>query len=147
MIDDLKTGEGIPKWLDWARRIQSIAQTGLAFNQSEYDIERFNQLQNIAAEIIEEHTDLEKTGLFENFNLQKGYATPKIDVRGAVIKDNQILLVQEKSDEHWCMPGGWADVGEGPAHSVVREIREESGFETQVVKVVGVYDANKVAGN
>jgi ADP-ribose pyrophosphatase YjhB (NUDIX family) len=79
----------------------------------------------------------------ENFLIQPGYATPKIDVRAAVIRDGKILLVQERSDKRWCMPGGWADVGDLPSDAVVREVLEESGFEVEVRKVIGVYDANR----
>jgi ADP-ribose pyrophosphatase YjhB (NUDIX family) len=75
--------------------------------------------------------------------VQPGYATPKVDVRGAVVHDGQILLVQERVDGRWCLPGGWADVGETPAEMVVREVWEESGFEVVPRKVVGVYDANR----
>jgi ADP-ribose pyrophosphatase YjhB (NUDIX family) len=75
--------------------------------------------------------------------VQPGYATPKVDVRGAVIRDGKILLVQERSDERWCMPGGWADVGDLPSDTVEREVWEESGFEVVARKVIGVYDANR----
>src|SRR5262249_59433055 len=75
--------------------------------------------------------------------IEQGYATPKIDVRGAVFDANRVLLVREQSDGLWTLPGGWADVGESPAEAVVREIREESGFETQVCKLVALYDRNK----
>jgi len=81
--------------------------------------------------------------LLEDFAMQPGYATPKVDVRGAVVRDGQILLVQERVDERWCMPGGWADVGDLPSEMVVREVWEESGFQVVPRKVVGVYDANR----
>src|SRR5262249_51777447 len=77
--------------------------------------------------------------------IEQGYATPKIDVRGAVFDANRVLLVREQSDGLWTLPGGWADVGESPTEAVVREIREESGFETQVCKLVALYDRRKHA--
>jgi len=135
--------EILPKWLEWAREIQALSQTGLAFNQSEYDTQRFTRLLEIAAEIVATHSQLPKDHVLEKFLAQPGYATPKVDIRGAVVRDGKILLVQEKSDGNWCMPGGWADVGESASQAVVREVWEESGFRVKPVKVVGVYDANR----
>jgi ADP-ribose pyrophosphatase YjhB (NUDIX family) len=134
------------KWLEWARQIQALAQTGLAFSQIDYDIQRYRQLEGISAEIVAAHTALPHEAIVENFRLQTGYATPKIDVRGAVFRDGKILLVQERSDGGWTMPGGWADVGETPSSMVKREVWEESGFEVQVRKLIAVYDANRVPG-
>jgi ADP-ribose pyrophosphatase YjhB (NUDIX family) len=96
----------------------------------------------IAAEICAGHTDLPANSFLENFLIQGGYATPKIDVRGAVIRDGKILLVQEKADNKWSMPGGWADVGALPSAMVAREVREESGFIVKVERLAAVYDAN-----
>jgi len=132
-----------PRWLEWARAIQSLSQTGLAYSDDDYNTDRYRLLMEIAAEILECHTRLEKEGVLESFLMQPGYATPKVDVRGAVMRDGKILLVQERSDERWCMPGGWADVGETPSEMVVREVWEESGFEVEARKVIGVYDANR----
>jgi 8-oxo-dGTP pyrophosphatase MutT (NUDIX family) len=110
-----------PRWLDWAREIQALAQTGLTFCQNDYDKERLQRLLEIAADIVASHTDLPQESLRQNFLRQPGYATPKVDVRGAVIRDGKILLVQERTDERWCMPGGWADVGESlPRWSCVK---------------------------
>ena len=76
--------------------------------------------------------------------MQAGYATPKIDVRGAVIRDNKILLVQERMDGKWAMPGGWADLGNAPASVAEHEVWEESGYEVKAEKVVAVLDANRI---
>lgn len=132
-----------PRWLEWAREIQALAQTGLTFCQNDYDKERLQRLLEISAEIVAGHTDLPNESLRKNFLAQPGYATPKVDVRGAVIRDGKILLVQERSDERWSMPGGWADVGEMPSEMVVREVWEESGFHVMPRKIIGVYDANR----
>jgi ADP-ribose pyrophosphatase YjhB (NUDIX family) len=133
----------IPQWLTWAREIQALSQTGLTFAKSEFDMERYRRLIGIAAEIIELHADFPKEQLVAGFLAQPGYATPKIDVRGAVVRDGKILLVKERQDGRWCMPGGWADVGEGPSDAAAREVREESGFLVKPVKVVAVCDANR----
>jgi len=132
-----------PRWLTWAREIQALSQTGLAHATTDYDTKRYQRFIEIAAEIVHDHTDLPKEPILRHFLAQPGYATVKVDVRGAIIRNGKILLVQERTDEHWCMPGGWADVGEFPSEMVVREVLEESGFEVVPRKVIGVYDANR----
>ena len=134
---------GLPDWLAWAREIQALAQTGLAFSTNRYEAARCRRLLEIAAEIVASRTGLDEESLAEGFLAQPGYATAKIDVRGAVVRDGRILLVQERSDGRWCMPGGWADVGEYPSAMVAREVWEESGFRVRAVRVVGVFDANR----
>lgn len=130
-------------WLAWAREIQALSQTGLTYSESEYATQRYERLQGIAAEIVAQHTHLPIPAILEGFKLECGYATVKVDVRGAIVRDGRILLVQERCDEKWCLPGGWADVGDTPAEMVTREIREESGFEAVSRKIVGIYDANR----
>ncbi len=132
-----------PRWLDWAREIQSLAQTGLAFTQSHYDRQTFERYAQIAAEILAEHSDLDPVLIRKVFSLEPGYATPKVDVRAAVIREGRILLVCEKADGRWAMPGGWADVGDRPSQAAERETLEESGFEVQAAKLVGAFDANR----
>jgi ADP-ribose pyrophosphatase YjhB (NUDIX family) len=140
----MKTAESLqPQWLALARELQSIGQTGLAFNTTDYDIQRYRRLLEIAAEIIENYTQFPRAEAVENFRLQPGYATPKVDIRGAVVRDGKLLLVQERADNGWCMPGGWADVGETPSEAVTREVREESGFIVEPRRIIGVYDANR----
>jgi ADP-ribose pyrophosphatase YjhB (NUDIX family) len=133
-----------PQWLAWAREIHSLSQAGLTYSQNEYDLERYRRLQEIAAEIVAGQSAVSKEAVLESFSMQPGYITPKVDVRAAVIRDGRILLVQERADNCWSMPGGWADVGELPSAMVAREVREESGFEVNVGKVIGIYDANRV---
>lgn len=132
-----------PNWLRWSREIQSISQIGLFYSKNEHDLKNFRRLQEIAAEMIEHMTGYSKESLIESFSAQPGYATVKVDVRGAVVRNGCILLVQEESDGKWCMPGGWADVGEYPSDMVVREVQEESGFQVRPFKLVGVFDANR----
>ncbi len=129
------------KWIEWARKLQAISQTGLHFSQERYDRERYEQIRELAAEIIAEHTSLSKPELLELNANEFGYATPKVDVRGAIFKDDKILLVREIADAgRWTLPGGWADVNETPSQAVTREVFEESGFETKVSKLLAVYD-------
>jgi len=142
----MKNENKIPQWLKWARKIQQLSQTGLAFAVTDYEKQRYKQLTEITAEIVEHHTSLEKAAIENVLMKQPGYATPKIDIRAAVIEDNKILLVQERSDERWAMPGGWADVGDIPSEAVIRETKEESGYDVKPTKVIGVFDANRLGG-
>lgn len=136
-----------PKWLEIAREIQQLSQTGLAFAINDYEKKRYTRLIEIVSEIIDNQSQLEKESVFEYLINHPGYATPKIDVRAAVIKDNQILLVQESTDKCWAMPGGWADVGDIPSQVAIRETKEESGYDVIPKKVVGVFDANRLGGS
>ena len=132
-----------PAWIEWTHRLQAIAQTGLTFATDQYDVERYEQIREIAAEIAAGHSDADLAQIQGLFSNQSGYATPKVDVRGAVFRDDMILLVKERSDGCWTLPGGWADVGDSPSDAVVREIAEESGYLTRVVKLVALYDRNR----
>lgn len=132
------------KWIAWAREIFSMSQAGLTYSQNEFDIERYKRLQEITAEMIESQSGLSKESALESFSMQAGYATPKIDVRGAVVRDNKILLIQERMDGRWAMPGGWADLGNAPASVAEREVWEESGYHVKAEKVVAVIDANRI---
>src|SRR5574338_469571 len=133
-----------PEWLNWAREIFSLSQAGLAYSQNPFDIERYKRLQEITAEIIENQTHILKQFALDSFTMQAGYITPKVDVRGAVVRDGKILLVQERADNQWAMPGGWADLGNSPASVAEREVWEESGFRVKAEKVVAVIDANRI---
>lgn len=133
-----------PRWLEWAREIQALSQTGYHYSENEYQRERYERLSAIAAEIIAEHTQLPQDELTTTFRAQTGYATPRVDVRGAVFRDGKLLLVRERMDGGWTMPGGWADVGDVPSEAAEREVREEAGFRVKARRVIGVYDANRV---
>lgn len=133
-----------PKWLKWAREIFSLSQSGLTYSGNPYDIERYKRLQEITAEMIESQSTISKESVLDSFSMQAGYITPKVDVRGAVVRDGKILLIQEKADGNWAMPGGWADLGNSPASVAEREVWEESGFRVRAEKVVAVIDANRI---
>lgn len=190
-----------PEWLRRAKRLQALAQSGLAFTRDAYDRERYEAIRAIAAEMIAagvaqaaasaaaeaggvadrgvaaEPGGVVESGAFvesgavvdrdigrdrgtdastapgsragdpvraleEIFAAQSGYATPKVDVRAAVFRGDRILLVRERSDGGWTLPGGWADVGESPGRAVERETLEESGCAVRAVKLAAVYDRN-----
>lgn len=130
-------------WLKIARELQSMSQSGLAFSENEYDIQRYKRLNEMSAEILSEYSNLDKEVTEKLFLNLSGYATPKIDVRSAVVKDGKILLVKEIQDGCWSMPGGWADVGDYPSEVAIRETKEESGYDVKVKKLVAVFDANR----
>lgn len=134
----------IAKWLEWARELQAISQIGLNFAENHYQRERFQQIGDIAAEIMAQYTNLNHEELLSVFSQQIGYATPKVDVRSAVFQEGKLLLVKEISDGGWTMPGGWSDVGDTPSGAAERETLEESGFIVKARRVVGIYDANRV---
>ena len=134
-----------PRFLEWAREIQALAQTGYHYAQDEYQRDRCRRLMEIAAEMISENAGIDFDVLERAFSAQIGYATPKIDVRAAAFRDRKLLLVRERLDGAWTMPGGWADVGDLPSKAAEREAWEEAGFHVQARKVVGVYDANRVS--
>ena len=133
-----------PKWIEWAREIFSLSQSGITYSGNQYDIERYKRLQQITAEMIENQSEISKEAALDSFSMQAGYITPKVDVRGAVLREGKILLIQERADEMWAMPGGWADLGDSPAAMVEREVWEESGFRVKAEKVVAVIDANRI---
>lgn len=133
-----------PKWKEWAQEIFSLSQAGLTYSENEFDIERYKRLQEITAEMIASQSQLEMEAILESFSMQAGYITPKVDVRGAVVKDGRILLIQERADDRWAMPGGWADLGNSPASVAEREVWEESGYRVKAGKVVAVIDANRI---
>lgn len=133
----------IPKWHNWVERLQTIARAGLTYSQNTFDLDRYQQVQTLAAEILAEGLDspIEKTeALLGN---EQGYATPKLDVRGVVFKEGKILMVKEVIDGEWTLPGGWVDVGEPPSLSAEREVWEESGYEVRAVKLLALYDHRK----
>lgn len=138
----MKEEDGL-RWLEWARAIAAIGQTGLHYAQNEYDRQRYQRLMEIAAEIIQAHSNIPGATLQQVFMEQLGYATPKVDVRAAVFKDGKLLMVQERADGGWTLPGGWADVGDMPSQAAEREVWEEAGFRVRARRVIGVYDANR----
>jgi ADP-ribose pyrophosphatase YjhB (NUDIX family) len=128
-------------WLDHARRIEAIAQIGLTYSQTPYDTERYEELRRIAAAIMARGDAAHEARLLDLFAREEGYATPKVDVRAAAFDSaGRVLMVRERADGRWTLPGGWADVGESAARCVEREMREEAGFEGRAVQLLAVYD-------
>ncbi|MBR9999304.1 MAG: NUDIX hydrolase [Cyclobacteriaceae bacterium] len=127
-------------WLEIAKRLEAIAQTGLTFTQNDYDRERYEEIREISHTIFHQHTETPVEKIYDLFAREKGYPTPKVDVRGVVMRDDKILLVREKLDNRWALPGGWADIGLTPFEVVAKEVREESGLEVKPVRLLAVLD-------
>jgi ADP-ribose pyrophosphatase YjhB (NUDIX family) len=130
-------------WLDLAKRLQAIAQAGLTFTENKYDIDRYEQLRRISVELMHDFTDAPIEKITSLFATEKGYQTPKVDIRGVVFRENKILLVREGIDGLWSIPGGWADVGLSPAEIAVKEIEEEAGLIVQAGRLLAVLDKHK----
>lgn len=126
--------------LEYAKKIQSIAQIGLTYANSPYDIERYTELRKISFEMMSELSDVAIEKITDLFEHEKGYQTPKVDVRGIIFRENKILLVQEKMDNCWTPPGGWAEIGLTPNENTVKEVWEESGLQVKPVKLLAVLD-------
>ncbi|WP_077624499.1 NUDIX hydrolase [Sediminibacillus massiliensis] len=131
------------KWLDWAQRIQAVSQAGLAFSKDKFDRERYEQLRDISAEILDEYSTIEFENAIDFYHAQEGYPTPKVDGRGVVFKEGKLLLVREEHDDCWALPGGFCEVGISPSENIIKEIEEESGFQTIPVKLLALLDYKK----
>ena len=128
------------QWLDWVEQLRAIAQNGLAYADGHFDIERYHQLQSIAHDMTAQLSGAPRSKVDQYFVGENGYTTPKLDIRAGVFRDDKILLVKERSDGCWALPGGWADVCESPALGAERETLEESGYIVKAVKLVAVRD-------
>ncbi|MGG1573884.1 NUDIX hydrolase [Fictibacillus sp. NRS-1165] len=129
-----------PKWLEWSKQLQSIAQAGLTYSKDVYDLERFESIRKISVEILSSFTDLDESAISDLFANETGYATPKVDIRAVVFRNKKLLMVKEKTDGGWSLPGGWGDIGLSPSEVAVKEVKEESGFDVRPIKLLGVLD-------
>lgn len=132
------------QWLKWITEIQALAQSGLAYTDNDFDKERYLRLTELAADIAAEVTHNAPNFVKPIFTLpQKSYATPILDIRSFVLKDDKILMVRERADGKWTLPGGFVDVNESPSEAVVRETLEESGFLVKPLKLMAIWDTLK----
>ncbi|MHB1540548.1 MAG: NUDIX hydrolase [Steroidobacteraceae bacterium] len=129
--------------LDWARKVRALAQNGLAFTRDPFDRERYHELQDLAAALLAGALEIPLERARALWDGEHGYATPKVDVRGAIFEAERVLLVRERSDGRWALPGGWVDVNDAPSAAVAREIREESGYEARAVKLAALVDRRR----
>ena len=130
------------KWLTWAVSLQSIAQAGLFYGKDPYDLERYENIRNIAAEMMSEQTDIPLEKVKDLFCNETGYQTPKLDVRAAIFSGEKILLVKEANGT-WSLPGGWVDADTSVRESAIKEVKEEAGLDVTVEQVIAVQDRDK----
>ena len=130
------------QWIDFAMRIQSIAQAGLQYGKDMYDRERYEELRKIAAEMMSAKTDIPVEKIYDLFCNETGYQTPKVDTRAAVFVDGKILLVHENNGT-WSLPGGWCDVDQSVASNTEKEVYEEAGCNVRAQKIIAIQDWRK----
>jgi ADP-ribose pyrophosphatase YjhB (NUDIX family) len=122
-------------------KLSALAQDGLTYGADEYDLDRYRQLSQLAAELFSAVSGRPAEELAVELGRDSGYATPKIDVRGAIFDDHErVLLMREKTDGLWSLPGGWADPGDTPSAAVTREILEKTGYHSSAVKLIACWD-------
>lgn len=130
------------KWLAWAVEIQSIAQAGLTYGKDRFDMERYERLREISAEIISSKTEISVSTVKDLFCNEIGYQTPKLETRAAIFQENKILLVKE-NDGRWSLPGGWVDVNVSVKENTVKEVKEEAGLDVTADRLIAVLDRAK----
>jgi len=130
------------QWLEWAVELQSLAQAGLTYGRDKYDLERYQRIRDIAAEMVSLQGELPLETVKDLFCGESGYQTPKLDTRAAVFQDGKLLLVQEENGT-WSLPGGWVDVNVSVGENVVKEVREEAGLEVTADLVIAVQDRER----
>jgi ADP-ribose pyrophosphatase YjhB (NUDIX family) len=130
-------------WLDMAKRMQALAQSGLEYSDNKYDRDRYQQMRELSLEIMHDFTELRMDKLVGVFASEQGYQTPKVDVRGVVFRGDQILMVRETIDGNWSLPGGWADVGLTPSEVAAKEVWEESGLKVVPERLLAVLDKKR----
>jgi ADP-ribose pyrophosphatase YjhB (NUDIX family) len=130
----------VSEWLDWVKQIKAISQIGRAYSKDAYDLERYDQLTKIAHAMFARLADVPVSRIDDLFVPERGYATPKVDLRAGVFCEDKVLLVKERTDGRWSLPGGWADVCESPRQGMEREVFEETGYAVRVIQLVAVRD-------
>ena len=130
------------QWLQWAIELQSLAQAGLTYGKDVYDLERYERIREISAEIVSHMADIPLGKVKDLFCNESGYQTPKLDTRAAIFKDGKILLVRENTGK-WSLPGGWCDVNVSIGENTVKEVKEESGLDVVAERIIAIQDRAK----
>ena len=130
------------KWLQWAIELQSLAQAGLTYGKDAYDMERYERIREISADILSNMSDISTETVRNLFCNETGYQTPKLDTRAAIFKDGKILLVRENNGK-WSLPGGWCDVNVSVGENTIKEVKEESGLDVNAVSIIAIQDRAK----
>ena len=140
--DDLIALGRDTRWLDWARELQFIAQAGLTYSKDPFDLERFQRVRELSAEMMQAGTGMDIAQIRDLFCNETGFQTPKLDTRAALFDGDRILLVRER-DGQWSLPGGWVDVHQSVGQNALKELREEAGIDAELVKLIAIQDRNR----
>lgn len=124
------------------KRILAIAKAGLLYAKDEYDKERYTEIKELSLKLINKLSVESYDKLLQLTNLDEGYPTPKVDVRGIIKKDDKILLVEDSKTKLWSLPGGFAEIGLSPEENIIKEVKEETGYDVQVNSLEGIFDTN-----
>ncbi len=130
-----------PQWLEWAKELQFIAQGGLTYSKDVFDIERFERIREIAAEMLSLQSEIPIEKVKNLFCNETGFQTPKLDTRAAIFKDDKILLVKEKNGT-WSLPGGWVDINQSIKTNTEKEVKEEAGLNVKAIRIIAIQDRN-----
>lgn len=133
----------ISERLKIARRLQAIAQAGIHYANNSFDMQRYEELRELSVQLAAQISDKKPEQIRNLFTGETGFQTPKVDIRAVVFKDNKILLVRERSDGRWAMPGGFADINYSPAEVAVKEVAEETGLEVKANRLLAVVDTDR----
>lgn len=134
--------EAKDKWMEWVQELQFLAQAGLAYSKDVFDIERFERIRDISAEMVSFQSELPMEKVKDLFCGETGFQTPKLDTRAAIFKGEKILLVKEK-DGRWSLPGGWVDVNQSVRSNTEKEVLEEAGLQVRAIRLIAVQDRNQ----
>ena len=130
-----------PQWLEWTKELQFIAQGGLTYSKDVFDIERFERIREIAAEMLSLQSEIPIEKVKNLFCNETGFQTPKLDTRAAIFKDDKILLVKEKNGT-WSLPGGWVDINQSIKTNTEKEVKEEAGLNVKAIRIIAMQDRN-----
>ncbi len=130
-------------WTSFIHSVQAIAQSGLAYAENPYEKERYEQLIDLASKMYSKLTKLDLSQIKKALQTEEGYITPKICVRGLCLENDNILLVKETANDRWSLPGGWADVGLSAAENMQKEMKEETGFDCDIKRLLAFWDKEK----
>ena len=130
-----------PQWLEWAKELQFIGQAGITYSKDPFDVERFERIRALSAEIMATYAELPVDTVTALFCNETGFQTPKLDTRAAIFKAGKMLLVKEK-DGRWSMPGGWVDVNQTIRTNTIKEVKEESGLDVLPIRILAMQDRN-----
>ena len=130
------------KWLEWAIELQSIAQAGITYGKDIYDIERYERIREISAEMIAYKTDISTEKVRNLFCNESGYQTPKLDTRAVIFENGKILHVKENTGK-WSLPGGWVEVNLSVKENTIKEVKEEAGLDITADRIIAIQDRAK----